>query len=200
MRKVLTILLIVILLAALWLWRGRDLTLLVDRSHWIETSSRPVQTIAYEGSGTGGLLHANGLALSLNEVKLGGAQPNVGTTKDGQLALSFRGKVFPFGPALSADDQLSANVDSGDTATISIKHSALAWPNFFDFNFMTGKSPTWKRHTYQRINWQKANGAKLEMLWRYEQYFYSDDGWTDALMTRPGATGLIRVEISDASR
>jgi len=40
----------------------------------------------------------------------------------------------------------------------------------------------------------------LEMLWRYEQFYYPQDRWTDALMTLPGATGLIRVEILDASR
>jgi hypothetical protein len=37
-------------------------------------------------------------------------------------------------------------------------------------------------------------------LWRYEQYFYPGSGWTEALMTRQGATGLIRVEISNATR
>jgi hypothetical protein len=200
MRKILIALVIVIVLAGLWLWRGRDLVVVVDRFHVIETSSRPIKTIGYEGSGTGGLLHADELALSLNEVQLGGAQPNIGTTKDGQIALSFAGKVFPFGPLSSEPDKLSATVPSDDVATIVSQHSAISWPNFFETNFMTGNSPTWKRHVYQRMNWRKVNGAKLEMLWRYEQYFYPGNGWTDALMTRQGSTGLIRVEISDASR
>jgi len=200
MRKALFTLLIVIALAILWLWRGRDLSTLVDRFHVIQTSSRPIKAIGYEGSETGGLLHVDGTDLSLNEVELGGTQPSVGTTKDGQLALSFAGKVFPFGSALSQDERLSANVSSGDATTISIEHSAIPWPNFFETNWMTGRSPTWKRHIYQKLTLKKPTGAKLEMLWRYEEYFYSGDGWTGALMTRPGWTGLIRVEISGASR
>jgi hypothetical protein len=200
MRKILIALLVVIVLAGLWLWRARDLAMVIDRFHVIERSSRSIKTIAYEGSGTGGLLHVDDVALSLNEVQLSGAQPNIGTIKDGQVALSFAGKVFPLGSPSSETDKLTANVPSDDVATIASQHSAISWPNFFDFNFMTGKSPTWKRHIYQRMSWRKANGAKLEMLWRYEQYFYPGDGWTDAHMTREGSTGLIRIDISNAGR
>src|SRR6202011_2547300 len=135
MRKALFTLLIVIALAILWLWRGRDLSTLVDRFHVIQTSSRPIKAIGYEGSGTGGLLHVDGTDLSLNEVELGGTQPSVGTTKDGQLALSFAGKVFPFGPVQG--DKLAAKLSDGDSAKISIEHSVVAWPNFFEINFMS---------------------------------------------------------------
>src|SRR5207248_4787626 len=138
-------------------------------------------------------------ALSLNEVELGGAQPSVGTTKDNQLALSFNGKVFPFGPA-SGGDNLAAAVPTDDVALVSIQHSPISWPNFFEINFMTGNSPRWKRHIYQKLIWKKPTGAKLEMLWRYEQYFYPQDRWTEAFMTRPGSTGLIRIDISNAAR
>ena len=199
MRKLLIAFLAVIVFAALWLWRGRDLSILIDRFHVVETNSRSIKSISYEGSGTGGLLHVNDLALSLNENELGGAQPSIGTTKDNQLALSFNGKVFAFGPS-SGGDNLAAAAPTDDVASVSIRHSEIPWPNFFEPNFMTGNSPGWKRHIYQKLSWIKPTGAKLEMLWRYEQYFYSQDHWTEALMTRPGATGLIRVEISDASR
>ena len=200
MRKVLIVLLIIIALPAVWLWRGRDLSGVVDRFKTIETNSRAIATISYEGTGSGGVLHLADADLTLDETVFDRPKPNMGTTKDGQLALSFRGKVFPFGPVLSQDDRLAAKVPEDDTATISIEHSALAWPNFFEVNFMTGNSPKWKRYTYRKVIWQKPNGAKLEMLWRYEQYFYQNDGWVEAFMTRPGATGLIRVEISDGSR
>jgi hypothetical protein len=199
MRKLLIALLIIIVLAGLWLWRGREFSMLSDQFYVVETSSRPIKNVSYEGSGTGGLFHVDDLTLSLNEVQLGGAYPSVGTTKDNQLALSFNGKVFAFGPA-SGGDNLAASVPPDDLASVSIQHSALPWPNFFEINFMTGNSPKWKRHTYQKLSWKKPTGAKLEMLWRYEQYFYSQDHWVDALMTRPGSTGVIRVEISDASR
>src|SRR5262249_23770297 len=200
MRKILIALLIVFVLAALWLWRGRDLSMLADRFKTIETSSHPIKSITYEGSGNGGTLRVDDVDLSLNEVELGGAQPSVGTTKEGLIALSFGGKVFPFGPALSQEDKLAGNTPVEDTATLSIKHSAISWPNFFETNWISGKSPTWKRQIYQKLTWKKSTGAQLNMLWRYEQFFYPGGGWTNALMTRLGSTGLIRVEISDASR
>lgn len=198
MRKILIILLIVIAGTALWLWRGRDLSTVVDRIKTIETSSRPIAAVSYEGTGSGGVLHVADVDLTLDDTAFEGPKPNMGTTKDGQLALSFRGKVFAFGP--SHDDKLAAKVPGDDSATVSIEHSALAWPNFFEVNFMTGNSPKWKRYIYRRLIWKKPNGAKLDMLWRYEQFFYRNDGWVEAFMVRPETTGLIRVEISDGSR
>ena len=200
MRKILIVLLLIIALVAVWLWRGRNLLMVVDKIHVVEATSRPITAISYEGNGTGGILRADDVDLSLNQVELGGAQPSVGTTKDGELALSFRGKVFPFASMSSQDDKLAAKVPDGDTARISIDHSAVAWPNYFEVNFMTGNSPKWKRYIYRRLIWKKPNGAKLEMLWRYEQFFYQNDGWIEAFMVRPETTGLIRVEISDAAR
>src|SRR5437660_11538832 len=141
MRKILIALLLVIAFGALWLWRGRDLSMLIDRFKLIETSSRPIKTITYEGNGVGGILHVENLDLSLNEVELGTAQPSIGTTKDDQLALSFGGKVFPFGPTQSGTGSLVAATPSDDVATISIQHSPISWHNFFEINFITGKSP-----------------------------------------------------------
>jgi len=199
MRKILIVLLVIVTMSILWLWRGRDLSMLIDRFYVITASQRSVKTITYEGNGTAGILRVDDLTLSLNEVELGGAQPSGGTTKDNQLALSFNGKVFPFGPA-SGGDNLAAAVPNDDVALVSTQHSAIPWPNFFEINFMTGKSPSWKRHTYQRLVWKRSTGAKLEMLWRYEQYFYPEDRWVEAFMTRPGSTGLIRIDISNAAR
>ena len=200
MRKVLIVLLLIIALGTLWLWRGRDLSMLADRFQVVETSSRPIKTIAYEGTGTGGILQVDGVDLRLNEFALEGAQPNIGTTKDNQLALSFQGKVFPFGSVQEVSGKLTVTTPSVDIATFATEHSAIPWRNYFEVNFMTGNSPSWKRNVYQRITWKKENGAKLEMIWRYEQFFYSGSGWSEALMVREGAAGLIRVEISDASR
>ena len=200
MRKILIFLFLVLALAVFWLWRGRDLVTIADRFKLIETRSDPIDAISYNGEGSGGTLQVGDVNLHLDEVKLSGGQPNVGTTKDGQLALSYAGKVFSFGPIPIDTQQLKASRPSDDTATLSVEHSVLAWPNFFEVNFMTGNSPKWKRYIYRKLNWKKPNGAKLEMLWRYEQFFYQNDGWVDAFMVRPETTGLIRVEISNASR
>ena len=111
------------------------------------------------------------------------------------------GKVFPFGPLTSTSEntgeRLATVPPPGDQAFFAMRHSVLSWPTPFDINFMTGQSPSWKRHIYQEIRWKKSSGAKLEMLWRYEQFFYPGNGWTSGFMTREGSTGLIRVEIKE---
>jgi hypothetical protein len=147
----------------------------------------------YEGSGTGGILHINDLALSLNDRN--GPTPNVGTTKNGQLALADSGKVFAFGLPRSEAENLATAPQAGDDAFMEIRRSLLSWPTPFDFNFMTGHSPSWKRHLYYRIVWKKSSGEKLEMLWRYEQYFYPDSGWVGGFTANGASSGLIQVDI-----
>jgi hypothetical protein len=195
MRKVLITLaiLVVIFIAILatWIFAGRQLSLFGDRLGTIEIASSRIDSVVYEGNGTGGILHVNDLALSLNDRS--GPSPSIGTTKDNQLALADRGKVFPFGPPRSEGESLAAVPPAGDAAFIEVRRSILSWPTPFEFNFMTGQSPSWKRHLYYRIHWRKPNGATLEMLWRYEQPFY--ESWGSGFMIREGSTGLVRVDI-----
>ena len=178
---------------ASWIFGGRQLSLLLDRFWTIETASSRINSVVYEGSGTGGLLHVNDIALSLNDRN--GPSPTVGTTKNGELALADSGKVFAFGLPRSEAENLAAAPPAGDDAFIEIRRSVLSWPTPFDFNFMTGHSPSWKRHLYYRVLWTKPSGAQLQMLWRYEQYFYPGNGWASGFMTREGSTGLIRLDI-----
>jgi len=197
MRRILiTLAILVVCIAAVsatWIFRGRQISLFIDRFGTVETASARINSITYEGSGTGGILHINDLALGLNDKN--GPTPNIGSTKDGQLALAAGGKVFVFGPPRSEAENLAAVPPTNDDALIAFRRSFLSWPTLFDLNFMTGHSPSWKRHLYYQVRWHKQNGAKLEMLWRYEQYFYPGDGWTGGFMTREGSTGLIRVNI-----
>jgi len=197
MRRILiTLAILVVCVAAVsatWIFRGRQISLFLDRFGTIETNSARIHSIVYEGSGTGGVLHINDLALGLNDKNV--PTPNIGSTKDGQLGLAVGGKVFAFGPPRSEAENLAAVSPAADDAFIKIRRSALSWPTPFDLNFMTGHSPSWKRHIYYQVIWTKPSGAKLEMLWRYEQYFYSGEGWTSGFMTREGSTGLIRVDI-----
>jgi hypothetical protein len=196
-RKILITLTIVIAfviaILATWILGGRQLSLLLDRFWTIETASSRINSVVYEGSGTGGLLHVNDIALSLNDRN--GASPTVGTTKNGELALADSGKVFAFGPPRSEAENLATAAPPSDDAFIQIRRSVLSWPTPFDFNFMTGHSPSWKRHLYYRLVWKKPSGAKLEMLWRYEQYFYPDNGWVGGFMTNRSSTGLLQVDI-----
>jgi hypothetical protein len=186
--------------AALWIFRGREISSLIDRYWTVETQSAAIQSVAYEGNGTGGILICNGISFSLNDLSQG-LSLSVGSTKDDQLALATSGKVFPFGTLTSASDnsgeRLATVPPAGDQAFVAVRHSVLSWPTPFDMNLMTGQSPSWKRHIYQEIRWKKSSGAKLQMLWRYEQSFYPGNGWTSSLMTREGSTGLIRVNIKE---
>lgn len=199
MRKVLITLGIfvafVVAILATWIFGGRQISLFLDRFATIETVSARINSIVYEGSGTGGILHVNDLMLSLNDKN--GPSPNIGTTKNDQLGLADGGKVFAFGPPRSEAENVSTVPPAGDDAFIEIRRSILSWPTPFDFNFMTGHSPSWKRHLYYRLLWKKPSGTKLEMLWRYEQYFYPGDGWASGFMTHEGSTGLIQVAIKE---
>jgi hypothetical protein len=204
MRRILILLAIVavggVALAATWIFRGREISSFIDRYWTVETRSAPIQSIRYEGSGTGGILIANDISLSLNDVRPG-LSLSVGSTKDNQLALASSGKVFPFGPLTSASEDSAEHLATapppGDQAFLATRHSVLSWPTPFDMNLMTGQSPSWKRHIYQEIRWKKSSGAKLQMLWRYEQFFYPGNGWTSGLMTREGSTGLVRLDIKE---
>ena len=180
---------------ASWIFAGRQISLFLDRFGIIEMTSARIKSIAYEGSGTGGILRVNDLALSLNDRN--GPSPNIGTTKNDQLGLADGGKVFAFGPPRLGAENLATVPPAGDDAFIEIRRSILSWPTPFDLNFMTGQSPSWKRHLYYRLLWKKPSGAKLEMLWRYEQYFYPGNGWASGFMTRDGSTGLIQVVIKE---
>jgi hypothetical protein len=197
MRKILVVVAMVavaaVALLAVWIFGGSQLSLFVDRFATVQIASSRINSLVYEGSGTGGILHINDLALSLNDRK--DPAPNIGTTKNGELALADRGKVFVFGPPRSETENLGTAPAADDDACIETRRSALSWPTPFDFNFMTGHSPSWRRYQYYRLVWRKTSGQQLEMLWRYEQYFYPDSGWLGGLMTSGHSTGLLRVEI-----
>ena len=183
---------------AAWIFGGRQLSLFVDRFGTIEIASTPINSIVYEGSGSGGILIVNDAGLSLNETAPN-LSPSMGSTKDNQFALASGGKVFAFGPMASATDgaadHLATTTPAGDDASLVTRRSIVSWPTPFDLNFMTGQSPSLKRHIYYQLHWKKSSGATLEMLWRYEQYFYARTRWGTGFMTRQGSTGLIRIDI-----
>jgi hypothetical protein len=58
--------------------------------------------------------------------------------------------------------------EPGDTASITLDRSLLGWPGAV----LLGHDPieraptTWLRHLYYRLYWEKASGARLDMVWR----------------------------------
>ena len=75
MRRILVVLVILAVgiggLAALWIFRGREISSLIDRYWPMETQSTPIQSIAYERSRTGDTLICDGVSFSLNDVTPG---------------------------------------------------------------------------------------------------------------------------------
>ena len=203
MRRVLIIAggLILLLIAAgcAWIFAGPQIALFADRFGASKGRSEQIHSVRYEGNGAGGILYVNQVGLSLNEIVPPLPPPSIGSTKDGQLALASGGKVFAFGPLPTPTDEtgesLATSPPPGDDARLISRHSALSWPTPLDSNFMTGSAPSWKRYQYQELRWTKPGGAKLQMVWRYEQYFYPNQGWREGRMTRADATGLIRIDI-----
>src|SRR5262249_8402148 len=149
-------------LLAIWILRGREISSFIDHYWTIEIESTPIHAMAYEGSGTGGILICDGVRLSLNDVRPG-LSLSVGSTKDNQLALASNAKVFAFGPLTSAGEDTAERLTTapppGDQAFVATRHSLLSWPTPFDINLMTGQSPSWKRHIYEEIRWTKSSGS-----------------------------------------
>ena len=166
MRKFLNTLAILVGLiaasSATWIFGGRQLSLFIDGYKTIEIASSRINSIAYEGSGSGGILIVNDFSLSLNDVSPG-LSLSVGSTKDNQLALASGGKVFAFGPLTStsenAGERLATMSPAGDQALLATRHSVLSWPTQFDLNFMTGHSPSWKRNSVEEIVRCEAGNA-----------------------------------------
>jgi hypothetical protein len=85
--------------------------------------------------------------------------------------------------------------EPNDRVSMTIDASALSWPTPFAMNFMTGHAPTKRRGLSYRLTWTKPSGARLEMVWRYEQGYYAADGW-GAPSTAETGTGLVSVTLT----
>ena len=157
--------------AILWLFAGRQISSTLDRVATIRYKTLPASPLVYEGG-----------SFRIGELLLDDKPYDV-RMQSGSL-LSTGGRSFTLAP------------EPGDETSFTVRGSCLSWPTPFETNFMTGHVPSWKRHLYYRFVWKKRSGAKLEMVWRYEQWFYSTDGWASGTMTHENSTGLIGVEIA----
>jgi hypothetical protein len=171
-RRTLPWIAIVVGLLIVWLTLGRRIALVVDRVRTVEDHNLPIDSMTYSSGalriGEAILLTDSDLAVRWDEHE--------------RLVMSTGGRDF-----------LLAR-EPGDTVAFTLSHG-LSWPTPFDFNFMTGHSPSWKRHRYYRLLWTKANGSKLDLLWRYEQWFYDGLGGWSGDMNGLNPTGLVSKEI-----
>ena len=169
---------------------ARFLSLGLDRIHTAPVESRPISEIGLEDAERG-MLRIGDLRFSLAGTDF---HPYPMTTKidpGRQFVVESAGHAIALGPVEKPAGVLRP--EPGDKARFRIEHSMLSWPTPLELNFLSGQSPSWKRHVYYRLSWEKPDGGRLEMVWRYEQWFYQ--GWASAFMTRAGSTGLIRVDI-----
>ena len=178
-----------------WVAGARPLSLLLDRLHTVEIDSQSIAQLGIEDA-SGGMLRINDLPLST-------AMPNyhpypmaLKVDPEREFVVQSGDHAIVLG---RVDDSLGEGhgtvlkPEPGDQARLRIDRSMLSWPTPLAINFMSGHSPSWKRHLYYRLTWKKPDGGRLEMVWRYEQYFYEQ--WASGFMTRAGTTGLISVDI-----
>jgi hypothetical protein len=193
----------VVVLLTVGLFAAHPLSLLLDKVLLTRVASAPATRIGWDGvalqfnapAGAQGLdLEGPGPAFR--------AAATASVDAQGRLVISANGESFVVGPRagdLPADGSPAGTVpayaaEPGDVGAVTIERSVLSRP-VFELNFMTGRSPTWRRDVYDRLSLKKRSGQRLEMLWRFEQGFYPGDGWTAHGGTHDGVTGLLQVQI-----
>lgn len=176
-----------------WFACARTLSLILDKVRTVPIESHAVAEFGIEDLSSG-MLRIDNEPFSTAGPDLRPSPLRMDLNADRQLRVEQGGRAIVLGG--KADSLGTIRSAPGESARFRVERSLLSWPTPFEMNFMTGVSPSWKRHLYYRLTWQKQSGAKLEMVWRYEQWFYPGNGWASGFMTRTGTTGMIRAEIS----
>jgi hypothetical protein len=197
-RRVLLVIVAAIGIAVALLSAARTLTLLVDRTASIRVESAIASPIGWDGA-----------ALRIGARRFDLQAPDytraaeVHVDDGGRLVLTKAGQSFVLGSRAGLlPDEGDGGVpafaaESGDETSFTVERSWLGWPTPFELNVMTGRSASWRRAVYYRLGWTKRSGAHLDMVWRYEQWFYDD--WASPYMTRESWSGLARVDIRSAA-
>lgn len=186
---------IVVAVIVAWIWGGRYVSLGLDHVVTGRAVSQPIQPFVYGGAGfdIGGKLMSFG--------QLNNQQPDLPVTLDAsqRVVLTCGDKSIVLGPLTKPTPNGRPDYffqgEPGDEVLFTASKSILPWATPLDINWLGGSAPWAKRYVYYRLRWKKPSGARLEMLWRYEQQFYSDQGWTEPQMMWNSQTGLLRVEI-----
>jgi hypothetical protein len=185
---------VVVVALIAWLLGARQLSLMLDRLVTVPLYALPVSPIAYSPD----TLWIDKLSFNFTPA----AQPievHVVCDAANRVTLTSGGQPFPMGictrsPQYASEFDFTA--DPGDKVSLDVSRALISWPTPFEMNFMTGYTASRRRHLYYRLIWEKVSGAKLTMLWRFEQGFHQGDGWTSGMMIHAGTTGLIHLQIS----
>lgn len=105
-------------------------------------------------------------------------------------------------PCASADHGYTPPIETepGDTTTIALDRGVASWPTPFHIaccGSLGGGSSwyPWARYLYWHLSWIKPDGARLDMLARFQQNYESGIGWND-----PGAASLVSLGIRPAQK
>ena len=197
-RRVIRVIILAVAVLLGWLVLGRQITLVVDRLITLEVASLPVRQVAF----LDGTIEIAGKPLSTMTSEGAPADLTVFVDSAKHVVLAAGADTLTVGSGTIEPVPVGAlgyvaTPDQGDEVHFTQRRSAISWPTPFEFNFMTGQSPSSKRHVYYRLVWKKRTGGRLEAVWRYEQWRYPSYGWGQSgEMTRQGSTGLIRLSIN----
>lgn len=153
-----------------WVFAGRQVSQLLDRLHKVTLKSQTLGHLGIENVGFG-MLRLNDFRLSTTAPDNHPYSVEMKMEGDGQFVVRSGGHAIALGRKENSSGG-TVSLRNGDHARLQIERSFLSWPTPFEFNFMTGHSPSWRRHIYYRLIWEKAQGGRLEMLWHYEQPSY----------------------------
>lgn len=184
----------VIVLVIVWAIATRKVSLWLDRIWTIPVASLPVTPFFYDGA-----FRIGGLSMEFIGTDNMRLDLKLRSDSRNRLFLESGGRSFPLGLRTSAPDprgrpEIDFVPEEGDEWSFTESRSALSWPGHLPWNLMI-RTPRWKRHVYYRLIARKRSGARLEMLWRYEQQYYAEKGWTAPALMYNFATGLIQMDI-----
>jgi hypothetical protein len=188
-------LVIIVPLAIAWSLAGRPLTLFLDRFTKVRTSSFPVTAIVYDGGGFRigeERLTFCGLDNLRRDIRLQ-------TDASNRVILSTEGCSFTLGPRTAEKEppgspRIAFAPEPGDEVSLTIDRSLLSWPAY-RLKIMGPPPSWWRRNFYYRLTWKKQSRASLDMLWRYEQRYFAQNGWDKPVMRFDYSSGLIRVDV-----
>jgi len=185
-----------------WYLTARPVALLMQGE---PESGVPLNKIGWNGT----YLTIDGRTFDTNVLTSGQDLQNTQGTQFGvdaqhNLIVTVRGKTSvlgsPAGAVMNGGQPEPAFAPArGDQVSFGRKEGWYAWPNWFEMNFMTGNSPQWKRFVTYRLIWKKPSGETLTLNWRFEHYYYQQNGWLDADMTGEGC-GLVGASLEPAPR
>jgi hypothetical protein len=187
---------VLIFLSVAWLLAGRRVTLLVDRLVTVDSVPLPISPLQYEGGG----FRIGEQQLSFGTLTNLRFDLHLATDAMSRIVLAAGGRSFVLGPRTNAADpkghpDIRIVPEPADEVSLTSRRSLLSWPTPFEIRILGGQAPWWKRYVYYQLIWKKSTGSELKMLWRYEQQYYSAQGWTRPEMMWNSLTGLLRVDI-----